>query len=71
MKLGWFLLGAAAGALVVVAAAPPNLEGCCRNLADAARDAIAEKTPWPDAVAKWLDRTGLTERLPKLIEIFK
>lgn len=65
----YFFLGAAVGALAVMAIRPPTLEGCCYDLALAARDKIDDTLGGTGYVARLLDRLGITQRLPKLIEV--
>lgn len=66
-----FLLGAAVGALAIMALRPPTLDGCCYDLALAARDKIDDTLGGTGYVAGLLDRLGITQRLPKLIEILR
>lgn len=70
----WWALGVAMGAVAVASIAPPKLDGCCRDLADAAADKIAELIGGEKAAAavrRVLDVTGLTELLPRLIAATK
>lgn len=70
----WWVFGVAVGGLAVAAMRPPKLDGCCRDLADAAADKVAELLGGEKAAAsirKVLDVTGITELLPRMIAASK
>lgn len=70
-KLAWIALGAAGGALLVMSIKQPTLEGCCWDLAQAARDKISGEGPLSPYIRRALDWSGITVRLPKLIEALR
>jgi hypothetical protein len=53
-KIGWIVLGAAGGALLVMSISQPKLEGCCWDLAQAAKDKIAGEGPLSPYIGKFL-----------------
>lgn len=64
----WFVGGLAAGAVLVMMVKAPKLEGCCLDLANAARDKIDETVGGGrGGVAKALDALGFTKYLPNII----
>lgn len=70
----WLGLGVVLGGAAVASLQRPKLDGCCRDLADAAADKIAELIGGEKAAAavrRVLDVTGLTELLPRLIAVAK
>ena len=70
----WWGVGVVCGGLAMAALAPPKLDGCCRDLADAAADKIAELLGGEKAAAsirRVLDVTGITQLLPRLIAASK
>lgn len=64
----WFVAGVAVGALALSMVRKPDLDGCCYDLAAAARDKIDETIGGGRGkVGRALDRLGLTQWLPNII----
>ncbi len=68
---GWFLLGVAAGFVVITRLVPADPSSCCQRVAFGARDKIAGYAgPFSGLVSGALDGLGLTPLIPGLLDTF-